>query len=474
MRQMPIWVAGVQTITTAGSALILLLSSCQPAPEPQVVKPGAPSASLASEDVRLLKVAEQLPGFGGMFVDPAGKLGIYIVEDVGELSDQELANRRESAKKAIKVYDDGLARREIRIVEAQFTIPQLMQWRGDIDQQVALPELLFSDVDEVRNRVVIGVENDLAGRRIERSLDGMGIPREAVLFEITKPSRFQATLRDRVRPVPGGVHVEADVGVFALKECTMGFNAIRFGVSGFVTNSHCTETQGGSEGTDFHQPDDPVFSEGNKVGDEIVDPPYFTGEPCPPGRRCRYSDSAFVAYSIPRGTGIARTTGVNTGSVMIDGINQRLSIVAEGGSWATGDQLDKVGRATGWTSGVVMGTCLTIPVKDTDITLLCQKRVGQLPGQTQPLTANGDSGAPMFQRLRSTVVLAGINWGGADDGSHSNFSSIDLIEMELGPLTTFFPGPSPQMCPRDHKCCGVVRPGGACDGECVPADAQCQ
>jgi hypothetical protein len=61
---------------------MVFLSACQPAPEPQVVEPGAPSVSLASEDVRLLKVAEQLPGFGGMFVDPAGKLGIYIVEDL--------------------------------------------------------------------------------------------------------------------------------------------------------------------------------------------------------------------------------------------------------------------------------------------------------------------------------------------------------------------------------------------------------
>jgi hypothetical protein len=72
----------MRTIPAAGSALMVFLSACQPAPEPQVVEPGAPSVSLASEDVRLLKVAEQLPGFGGMFVDPAGKLGIYIVEDL--------------------------------------------------------------------------------------------------------------------------------------------------------------------------------------------------------------------------------------------------------------------------------------------------------------------------------------------------------------------------------------------------------
>ena len=31
--------------------------------------------------------------------------------------------------------------------------------------------------------------------------------------------------------------------------CTYGFNATRGGIAGFVTNSHCTTKQGGTEGT---------------------------------------------------------------------------------------------------------------------------------------------------------------------------------------------------------------------------------
>ena len=74
----------------------------------------------------------------------------------------------------------------------------------------------------------------------------------------------------------------------------------------------------------FHQPDDPLFS-GNPVGDEIADPNYFTGGMCPAGRRCRFSDSAFVDYSVERGRNIARTEGWNNGSLTISSSGPRLT-----------------------------------------------------------------------------------------------------------------------------------------------------
>lgn len=89
------------------------------------------------------------------------------------------------------------------------------------------------------------------------------------------------------------MQVEADTGVFSYKICTLDFNAIRSKIYGYVTNSHCITTQGGSDNMDFHRTDDAWWTEGNKVGDGIADPQYFTGGVCPSGRRCRYSDSAY-------------------------------------------------------------------------------------------------------------------------------------------------------------------------------------
>lgn len=93
-----------------------------------------------------------------------------------------------------------------------------------------------------------------------------------------------ATLQGKNRPLLNGIQISSGGGI-----CTLGATAVRNGVAGFVTNSHCTNVQGGVESTQFFQ-----AAGSDQVGVEVADPSYFTGDSCPIGRRCRYSDSAFV------------------------------------------------------------------------------------------------------------------------------------------------------------------------------------
>ena len=366
----------------------------------------------------------------------------------------------------------------INIIKGTYDIPQLADWRRKADGVLGIGGVVFTDLDERSNRLKIGVAAGTSRESIEAALRKSGVPLEAVIIEDTAPIYEHATLRSHVRPMPGGVQTEADVGVFANKICTMGFNAIRAGVVGFVTNSHCTTTRGGSNGTDFHQPDDPLFSEGNKVGDEIADPAHLTGGGCRAGRRCRFSDSAFIDYTISRGSNIARPVIWNTGTLEINSATPRLNIVAEITSFVDGSELDKVGRTTGWAYGNVGGTCQNTNVADTNITLFCQFRVNRLPNRTYKMTENGDSGSPVFRWLGRTVNLAGILWGGPDDGSSFVFSPINQIEQELGALTTFnFPSPQPSQggqCGGGRKCCEIeiVNNRPKCV-QCVPNGAQC-
>jgi hypothetical protein len=254
-----------------------------------------------------------------------------------------------------------------------------------------------------------------------------------------------------------------------------------------VTCSHCTKTQGGSEHTAFHQPEpkkkswwSKIFGSKNKVGHEVADPYYFTGGDCPHGRRCRYSDSAFVSYTVSQdewdlGT-ICRTTGPNNGSLTVSGSSPVLTIVGETSSLIAGGELHKIGRTTGWTYGRVSGTDLNLNVDKTDITLLHQCRVNRIAGQTQAMCDNGDSGAPVFVWNGQTVILAGIVWGGPTDGSGSyfSFSPMNQIEKELGSLKTYqSSGQWPKKCPSGQKCCGLVNPDGTCDGQCWPKDKEC-
>ncbi len=213
------------------------------------------------------------------------------------------------------------------------------------------------------------------------------------------------------------------------------------------------------------------------MGDEIADPEFFTGGLCPVGRRCRFSDSAFVDYSIARGSAIARTTGWNTGSLEISSTNPRLAIVGEISAWVDGSELDKIGRTTGWTYGRVNGTCQNTHVTDTDITLLCQFRVNRIPGHTHKMKDNGDSGSPVFRWMGSTTLLSGILWGGPKDNSSFVFSPMNQIEQELGELTTFnFPQPQPSegQCPTGQRCCEIeiVNNKPKCV-LCVPNNAEC-
>ena len=149
---------------------------------------------------------------------------------------------------------------------------------------------VFVDADEAGNRVHIGVEHAAAASRVRSVLARLGIPAAAADVEIVAPFRRVATLRGTVRPVVAGVQIN-----FPGFLCSLGFNATRQGVAGFVTASHCTNTQGGVESTPYWQPlqtTKPV-----QIATETVDPAYKTTlAGCPSGRRCRRSDAAFAKY----------------------------------------------------------------------------------------------------------------------------------------------------------------------------------
>ena len=258
---------------------------------------------------------------------------------------------------------------EPNIIKGDYDVVELAKWKKSFSPALDGQEIVFVDLDERRNRVTIGVVGDPSRQRFEALAKSLGVPFEALIIEETQPIRFHASLRDKRRPVPAGVQIEIDTGVFAYKLCTLGFNVVRNGRDGFVTNSHCTKNRGVSNDDDFHQPNDPLFS-GNKIGDEDSDPRYFTGGVCPSGRKCRFSDSAYADYRIDRGRfEIARTTN-NIGSLTINGSPSVFRIVSETPDSVVGMRLNKIGRTTGWAFGDVRATCIDVNVADTDIRLL--------------------------------------------------------------------------------------------------------
>jgi hypothetical protein len=245
------------------------------------------------------------------------------------------------------------------------------------------------------------------------------MPAGAVVVQEVEPIRQLATLQDRVRPVPAGVQIN-----FPGFLCSLGFNATKNGQRSFITASHCSNTQGGTESTPYWQPS----QSGAKIATEVDDPAYTQGNGCPNGRRCRMSDALRAKYAAGTTSAlgkIGRTTGANNGSITLNG---NFTIAHEGNP-VVGQTASKVGRTTGWTRGPVTATCVNVNVSGSNLTQLCQTLVSAGVG-------GGDSGSPVFRGTGNNVTLLGILWG----GSGSNlfvFSPLANVESELGALTTF-------------------------------------
>jgi hypothetical protein len=292
---------------------------------------------------------------------------------------------------------------------------------------MALPQTVFADHDEVGNRLVFGVASGAAIPGVETALARIGVPGTAYVVEVTEPIHFMSdNLRSRHRPTVGGIQIHWSQYV-----CTLGFNVDHAGGRSFITNSHCTDQQGTTGTTEYHQPLRSV--DAVRIAVEAHDPAYFRGGACPRGRVCRYSDASRALYEGGTGSSrgvIAKTTGVNNGSLTVDG---SFTITAQSNSGTSfSGTIHKVGRTTGWTSGTVSNTCATVNVAGSNITLLCQTLVSS----NQQIVAGGDSGSPVF-RLTSgdNVELVGILWGGSSSGDRFVFSPLKNIQDELGGVT---------------------------------------
>jgi hypothetical protein len=353
-------------------------------PAVRAQEPGGMPMTLDEEYARL---AEEIPGFGGLYLDTVGTTHVYLQDLSRERDVQDLGDR-------------------VVVEQGDYDFRDLVAWKEELGPQLSQKGAVFLDIDERVNRIVLGVERDSLATfaaELEKFLQETRVPPEAVLVEAAEPVVAAMSLTDSFRPVPGGVQVQSAGGT-----CTLGINATRQGVRGFVINSHCTITRGGVEGTVFSQ--STVIGALNRIGVETVDPPYFTGGSCPPNRRCRASDAAFAAYdssSFSAGGKLANPAFCmfGAGTTTISSQTPRRPVTGFlFGSPASGSVVTKIGRTTGCTLGATLSTCASVNVLLSDITMLCQNRVAGLAGP-------GDSGSPVFLDPGDGATLTGILWG---------------------------------------------------------------
>jgi hypothetical protein len=414
----------------------------------------ASAAALASNP-RFLGLAREFPGFGGAYLREDGRMAVYMAEG----QDRAVQSREDlvgGIARALTAQGRSVSASQIALVAGDHDLLRLSDWHQRASHLLTLDGVVFTAVDQSRNRLRVGVVDEASRSAVVDALGDLDIPLDAVIMDRAEP--FVAldghTLRDRVRPVAGGLQIAWEGAPGSFFACTLGANVLRPNGPGrnrlhFLTNSHCTRERGVVHGTQYWQnlPDIPPFSaEATTIGFEVLDPPFFTSAEnalCPEGRNCRFSDAALAEYS--RGDGAAASfasiyrtkffgTGNAAGSLEIEEERPpRFRIVDDVAFPVGGETLDKMGRTTGWTRGEVILACATVNVAGTNVTMICQDIV-------QAAAAGGDSGSPVFMQIGDTrdVHFYGLLWGGGAIGGQlvHVFSAASNIAVELGAFQT--------------------------------------
>jgi hypothetical protein len=406
-------------VTLLIAFVVLLSLRCAACPIAERVENRGLPGQLKAVDTRsiddlFLEVARRVPAFGGMYLGPDKTLQVYLLN-------VDPATIKASEEAITAVFGrERIPAGTLHPLKGQFGFQQLKDWHDRARDVLGIPGVVFSDIDERMNRLTFGLNQMEAREDAEKLLIKLQIPKEAVIFQKTsthEPEQNVTTVQDLQsfnRPLIGGLQIRQSAGF-----CTLSFVAIRGGVPGFLTCSHCTSIQGALDGTIFFQP---TGSNANLIGTETVDPAFFTGGSCPSGRQCRMSDVAFIAMS----PGVTAHPGEL--ARLDPNFPFPFKIKSISGLAFEGQSLSKVGRTTGWTGGEVSETCVDINSTKDSITMLCQTMV-------DALSAPGDSGSPVFinssDPYNYNVSLYGILWGGATDGSHFDVSHIGWILQEL-------------------------------------------
>lgn len=434
------------TRTVALSAPLILALGCwgdetptqqEPAAEASFQHGPVPPTAVWTFDDEMAATADRLPGFAGLYLDSSSRLVVRLTDPARF---EEAPGPVEDLLRRVVYRGPDLesVRGELlagmRVEPADYDFRELLTWYRSwlVPEVLGRPGVTLGDIDEVRNRIVIGVRDPDTREAIAAVVEGLPVPTEAVAVEVVPPTVVHlpssSSLNSVVRPVLGGV---------ALNVCTLGFNVSRVLTNGqedgqryFVTNSHCTATFGQVDSVVRSQPN-PNFP----IGFEVADPPLFTQSEdpaCPPGRQCRYSDAALFQYfdTVPSlHAEVAWPEG--GGSQNHPHPFSTYHWVMGSGDPPVGETVHKVGKSTGRTWGQVQQSCVDVPQFttvfgqpfDTGRTMLCQ-------GQAGLDSEDGDSGAPVVRYLWGTqIVERGILWGGNEHVS--SFSLGARFRQEL-------------------------------------------
>ena len=147
-----------------------------------------PSFSREHMRVRLISAASKNPGFGGVFLSNRQTvLNIYIAEDE---NDPELWEEDRQALEELLDPQSGL---RLNVIKGDYTLTQLSKWYDLMNSEGKWDQdgVHMTDLHEGMNKLHIGVLSEWDVEGVYTFLEGIGIPREAVMVEAVEQPKPQ-------------------------------------------------------------------------------------------------------------------------------------------------------------------------------------------------------------------------------------------------------------------------------------------
>ncbi|HEY5219378.1 MAG TPA: hypothetical protein VIJ16_06205 [Gemmatimonadaceae bacterium] len=399
----------------------------------RVAQQSSPARSIRTYDDALAEVAARQPAFAGLwFAD--GRLHVAMTD---------LAPGSAAARSAITAVfaDPRLGTAPIVLDQVPYSFQKLAAWSANLPAAFSIPGVVSTNIDEVRDKLAVGVTSASAGVKVAAYLENFGVPAGAIrTFEREPAVLTSSSLGGEVREIIGGVHMDLPA---TGSWCTLGFNVEIDGEPAFATNGHCSNEWGTSgDGTDYWQAFRTVQSD--YVGAEGVESQIFTNSTdsrCPDTEYyCKWSDFSTGTYTDSMASQQAMgyfarpTTRTRFDSnLVIDSLNPALAITNKVLFPVVGDTVDKIGARTGWTYGPVTSSCVTEFVSNgvQAYYFICSDEAAMGVN-------HGDSGSGVFVygAVGDTASLAGQMFAGYNSNGHlltvTIFSPLNNIQSEFG------------------------------------------
>lgn len=392
-------------------ATALLAANAVAAEKIEHVAPNEQAEQTALDyDQEQLKIAQSIPGFAGYTLEDNGIAQVFMVQQKGAADLSTLK----------RAFGDNVV-----VKPAQFTFEELYQQKLAATALFSRPDLsvISVDLDEVQNRVVIGVDSASTRSQLmslENEFSIRGLPRDAIVVENVQieDHNIGKSLRAGLNPVPAGAEISLGGG------CTVGVNVVRGGVAGFITAAHCAYNAAGAS---VEQPTGSgvVVGSVNAYGSATT-----TG--CPSGEKCKSSDALFVKYGVASFSKlgyIAKTAGLN--KLLVTDFYRIKDVSSSPSGTVT---FMKTGRTSGMTSSTsaITRTCINVKYTGDAFTYLCLNTFKN--NADKSFSQGGDSGSAIFidlgnKEARLVGVLKGLFNG---DPLYSPWSG---VTKDFGTLT---------------------------------------